>query len=325
MKFFLLPLFTLCCFSQMVSSQEEITQFFIMNSQNVFYSYNTTSGALITTNDTNSTSKYNFYGQLSSNATDNTVLFLGTDLELNQDCMVQYNINQNSLTTLQCTNAVFNSTMFPQAIAYDPVHNFAAIPSNDTSSNLTIYIWNFNTQELESIPLPTGVMNDVTLTPVGAYDASTGNYYILYTLLSSVHQEAPLVMIYNLLSRKVVQERLSISNAGTAQPQFIFASGRVFFVDIYPMGDQVILEIDLESRQATQAWVIQNGWKTNEGLDFGMTIGQKGNYIVLFSHFKQQFVCTTVSLYPGKVTFTTSPPAQPTDNVIGLEWISGAI
>ncbi|EGG24214.1 hypothetical protein DFA_06361 [Cavenderia fasciculata] len=311
----------LACLCNIINCSGQIDQFFMMTKFGMFFSFNTTTGQLITNQNTKSGDKYFFYAAVDSNSTTNTVTFLGTDKTDRNDYLIEYNIEHNNFTNLQGIEGQYGGFEWSQIFAYDPVHNFAALPSivmNEQEANLTIFVWNFTSQELEEITLPTGSLNQNDMTPVASYDIETGNYYIVYCL---ANPKILYLVVYNMLSRKIVQDPIAF-DIYIPTPQIVFAAGKLFLINTYPMQNYEIYNVDVTAKTVTPAYTIANSWTTNQGSDFDMVIGQKGTSIVLFSHSKLAYTCTTIDL--ETMSFHASPSYQ-TDIKFGYEWVSGAI
>ncbi|EFA83347.1 hypothetical protein PPL_04140 [Heterostelium album PN500] len=277
------------------STDSDITQFIMIGRNNQFYNINTTTCQVFMNVAMGQTKKYDFQTILSGDSTNNTLLFLATDMENWNDVILEYSITTNNLTEIASINGYFTAIANPQIYAYDPVYNFVAVPAftmHDPNSNLTIYTWDFNTKELTSVQLPTGPMNGNAIYPEGAYDATTGDYYLIYNDRGKGLSNGTFLVVYNMWSKTIVKGPIFFKNFFMGAPNILFYNGQVFFMNMATQGHYGIYAADLTTQTTTNIFRIPNHF--SNWLTFTSTFGQKGSNVVLFSSTGGNVYQTTI-------------------------------
>eukprot|EP01132_Coremiostelium_polycephalum_P003193 gene3193-3999_t len=116
------------------------------------------------------------------------------------DSLYLYDIDQNTFTEYYVFKSRANKDNLIQQYAYDPIKNFIAVPgaiNSNPVSNVIIFFWDLNQQKIKQIDLGYQIDFIYGKLPVGAYDSTTGNYYIVYCSLdhdSGLHLQFPYVI-----------------------------------------------------------------------------------------------------------------------------------
>ncbi|EFA78498.1 hypothetical protein PPL_09150 [Heterostelium album PN500] len=297
----------------------DINQFIMMGKYHQFYAVNTTTGELIKNVDAGK-QNYFFQSFLSGNPFTNSFLLLATDQNDQQDVILEYSINDNTFTEINRINDSYSGLANAQMYAYDPVHNFVALPTVDMNEqNLTIYIWDFNTKQITYVSLPYAPMNGNTLYPVGSYDATTGNYYIIYNIDEPKLRLGTYLVVYNMWTRTIVKEPVYFYDFVMQVPQIVYTNDQIYFIDLCLVCNFKIYTADPPTQSTKNIYTVPAKFKQSN--NFGSTFGVKGSSIVLFSSVTSEIYTTTV-IDLATMQIHTSPSIAMT-NTFQYEWISG--
>ncbi|EFA79569.1 hypothetical protein PPL_07620 [Heterostelium album PN500] len=285
-----------------------------------FYSVNTTTGELIKNVNMGVSNKYSIQTILSGDGSD-SFLLLATDKVAKNDVILEYSISDNTFFQLNNVNGFYNGVSAPQQYAYDPVKNFVALASflpGPPSSNLTINIWDFNKKEISSVELPTGPMNVNSIYPVGSYDPTTGNYYIIYS--SNVNKSGTYFIVYNLWSNTVVKGPSYFAGFLMEVPQIVYTDDQIYFIDMCIPCSFEIYSVDVSSQSVSKIYTVQTG-SNNPFLT--SVFGVKGSSIVLFAPVGPSLYETTVIDLARSQKYTS--PSVTITTQFHYEWISAGI
>ncbi|KAF2075099.1 hypothetical protein CYY_003619 [Polysphondylium violaceum] len=314
----------LCLINFIQCTDLEINTFYIFTKYRMFYSFNTTTGLPIKSQQAPKDSNYYFYGSLSANAEKNTILFLVQDTEKQKDGLLEYDIEANKFTPLNFIEDCYGGYEFPQVWAYDEAYNFAALPSNvmnDETGQLSIFVWNFTSSELITNTLQTGPLNQFAPAyPVGSYDPTTGNYYIVYVQNEKQFNSGTTLIVYNMWTQQVVQQPVYFDILFYA-PAVDFVNGQLFFMETSAFGNYQIYTVNVQAKTVTLVYTIASGKFKIPG-NLTSIYGALKNSIVLFSSATANHFTTSVMDLTSQMIHS-APAYASTTLDIGYEWISG--
>eukprot|EP01132_Coremiostelium_polycephalum_P007872 gene7872-9689_t len=211
-----------------------------------------------------------------------TLLLMG--YEDNSDNIYEYSIQNNNLTKKYSMGKSVKYSASQQPFAYDNVRNIAAVVGGD--KKLYLFYWDFEKQQHQTILLGQELDPQNSM-PVGSFDQSTGNYYIVYCVgLNDTY-----IVVYNLYEMNLVGN-YHLSGLNLYFAGIVFYNGKLFLLDTRVFGPYFkVYSVNLQNQTFKQ--ILQLETKLSEE-----------NFIFPYSQYQDTVVFVT-STNPNRMTYTS--------------------